>query len=162
MTSALTTHAGEYRSSTFFCTALQPGQCYRTNQFCVNTEGSHKCFDCDKGCKSCFADGPDSCNECADGYVMQKHKEGSAEDSMGGSEGVCVTKEAASRMFNISNTRYFTYFGLCVAACIIFQRSAYISGALGLVIAFYISLSEYYLQDASGELRPIGPGGGFM
>lgn len=125
------------------------------NQFCVNTEGSHKCFDCDKGCKTCFADGPDSCNECADDYVMQPHKAGADEGSLAGSEGVCVTKEAAGRMFSISNTRFFTYGGLCVATCIIFQRSAYIAGFLGLVIAMYISLSEYYLQDATGELRPI-------
>ena len=125
------------------------------NQFCVNTDGSHKCFDCDKGCKSCFADGPDSCNECADDYVMQKHKEGSEEARAGG-EGVCVTKEAAGRMMTISNTRYFTYGGLCVATCIIFQRSATIAGILGLVIAMYITLSEYYLQDSTGELRPIG------
>jgi len=130
----------------------------KKNEFCVNTEGSHKCFACDKACATCFGDGPDSCTECAPDFVMQKHKEGSEEIG----EGVCVNKETASRMFNISSTRYFTYFGLCVAACIIFQRSAYISGALGLVIAFYISLSEYYLQDSSGELRPIGPGGGFM
>ena len=134
----------------------------KTNQFCVNTDGSHKCFDCDKACRTCFADGPDSCEECADDYVLQKHKQGSEEEKMGGSQGICVTKEAASRVFNISNTRYFTYFGLCVAAAIIFQRSAYISGALGLVVAFYITLSEYYLQDASGELRPIGPSGDFM
>jgi len=126
----------------------------QTNQFCVNTEGSYKCFDCDKSCHSCFADGPDSCNECAEGYVMNpnKDKEGAA---MAGSEGVCVTQETAGRMFSISNTRYFTYGGLCVATCIIFQRSAYIAGFLGLVIAMYITLSEYYLQDASGELRPI-------
>ena len=130
----------------------------KKNEFCVNTDGSHKCFACDKACAACFGDGPDSCTECAPDFVMQKHKEGSEEIG----EGVCVNKETASRMFNISSTRYFTYFGLCVAACIIFQRSAYISGALGLVIAFYISLSEYYLQDSSGELRPIGPGGGFM
>ena len=120
------------------------------NQFCVNTDGSHKCYDCDKACGSCFADGPDSCNECAEGYVMQKNKQ---DDGHG--EGVCVSEEAAGRMFTISNTRFVTYGGLCVATCIIFQRSAYIAGFLGLVIAFYISLSEYYLQDATGELRPI-------
>ena len=112
------------------------------NKFCVNTEGSFRCMRCDKACDGCDGDGPDSCAKCAEGYEKNK-------------DGLCVSEAAQGRIFSISNTRYFTYIGLCVAACIIFQRSVTVAGVLGLVIAVYISLSEYYLQNSTGELKPI-------
>ena len=62
-------------------------------KFCVNSPGSYSCLgkpfyayllvlvtnvlltscfsiDCDKACKTCQADGPDNCIECADGYAL--------------------------------------------------------------------------------------------
>lgn len=133
------------------------------DQFCANTEGSYKCTACDKACQGCFADGPDSCEACAEGYVFQKNQggggdDGGFDDKAFGSKGVCVSEEAAGRMVSLSNSRYVTYAGLCIATAIIAQRSIYIAGALGLVIAGYISLSEYYLQGATGELRPVSTG----
>lgn len=112
------------------------------DKFCVNTEGSYQCLACDRACKSCHGDGPDSCIDCAEGYSMNKDK-------------FCISDESAGKIFNLSNTRYFTYFGLCVATAIIFQRSSAIAGVLGVVVAAYVTLSEYYLQGATGELRPI-------
>ena len=108
------------------------------NEFCVNTEGSYQCAPCDKACSSCTGDGPDACDACAEGYSLSGH--------------VCVD---AGRKFNMTNVRYLTYGGLFVATAIIFQRSALVAGLLGLVVVAYISLSEYYLQGATGELRPI-------
>lgn len=113
------------------------------NKFCVNTEGSYRCMKCDKSCDGCEGDGPDSCLECAGGYVR-------------GKDNVCMTEQAAGRIFTISNTRFFTYVGLCIATAIIFQRSVTVAGVLGVVVTLYISLSEYYLMNSSGELRPIG------
>ena len=55
----------------------------------------------------------------------------------------------------MTQVRYLTYGGLFVATAIIFQRSTLVAGILGLVVLAYISLSEYYLQGATGELRPI-------
>lgn len=40
-------------------------------QFCVNTEGSYKCLDCDRSCAGCTGDGPDMCLRCASGYEMR-------------------------------------------------------------------------------------------
>ena len=114
-----------------------------TDTFCVNTEGSFSCLSCDKSCKSCHSDGPDSCYECADDHTMNKDK-------------FCISNETAGKMLNLSNTRYLTYLGLCVATAIIFQRSSAIAGVLGVVVAAYVTLSEYYLQGATGELKPIG------
>ena len=128
-------------------------KCNPDTQFCVNTEGSHRCMKCDKSCKGCIADGPDSCTECANGYVFQKNKDG--DDDGHGTGGICITEKEAGRMFSLTNTRYVTYGGLCVAAAIISQRSAIMAGILGLVIVGYISLSEYYLQGATGELKPV-------
>lgn len=113
----------------------------RKNEFCVNTEGAFQCVKCDKACSSCTGDGPDTCVECAQGYVKNGN--------------VCMTTEAAGRIFNMTNVRYLTYGGLIVATAIIFQRSTLVAGILGLVVVAYISLSEYYLQNASGELRPV-------
>ena len=113
------------------------------NKFCVNTEGAYKCVKCDAACNGCEGDGPDTCLKCADGYTL--NKDGT----------VCITEEAAGRIFTISNTRFFTYAGLCIAACIIFQRSVAVAGCLGLVIAVYISVSEYYLMGSTGDLKPV-------
>ena len=113
----------------------------KRNEFCVNTEGSYKCVTCDKSCASCSADGPDMCIDCADGFVKN--------------DNVCVSKEIAGRIFSMTQVRYLTYGGLAVATAIIFQRSTLVAGILGLVVLAYISLSEYYLQGATGELRPI-------
>ena len=46
----------------------------------------------------------------------------------------------------VSYTRYITYVGLCIATCIIFQSSTMAAGVVGLAIALYISLSEYWIQ----------------
>ncbi len=40
------------------------------NEFCVNTEGSYSCFDCDRSCDGCYGDGPDMCDSCALGYTL--------------------------------------------------------------------------------------------
>lgn len=42
----------------------------KKNQFCVNSEGSFKCLDCDRACVGCTGDGPDMCTQCAAGYVL--------------------------------------------------------------------------------------------
>jgi len=112
-----------------------------TDKFCVNTEGSYQCQQCDSSCASCTGDGPDSCQECAKGYVK--------------SGDVCMTEEAAGRIFSMTNVRYLTYSGLLVATAIIFQRSTLVAGLLGVVVAAYVCFSEYYLQGATGELRPV-------
>lgn len=41
------------------------------NQFCVNSDGSYKCIDCDKSCSGCSGDGPDLCYKCADGFELR-------------------------------------------------------------------------------------------
>lgn len=40
-------------------------------QFCVNTEGSYKCLECDRSCAGCTGDGPDMCINCAEGYILK-------------------------------------------------------------------------------------------
>lgn len=45
--------------------------------------------------------------------------------------------------------RYATYFGLCVATCIIFQNNVYAASAIGLLVGLYISISEYILATSS-------------
>lgn len=56
--------------------------------------------------------------------------------------------------------RYFTYLGLCVATCVILQNSVYAASAIGLAVAVYISLAEYYLYlnpaPAAGHDNAVG------
>jgi len=51
------------------------------DKFCVNTEGTFRCLNCDKSCESCDGDGPDNCLACAPGF---KDK-----------DGVCVKEKPA-------------------------------------------------------------------
>lgn len=47
-------------------------------QFCLNTNGSFSCEDCDSTCVGCTGKGPEHCKECISGYV--KDEGGKCED----------------------------------------------------------------------------------
>ncbi|XP_070559767.1 cysteine-rich with EGF-like domain protein 2 isoform X2 [Ptychodera flava] len=53
------------------CTEDNPCE---AKQYCVNSEGSHSCKDCDYSCESCLGDGPDKCIKCRTGYKMEEGK----------------------------------------------------------------------------------------
>jgi len=117
--------------------------CQGQNKFCVNTEGSFKCMDCDKACNGCESDGPDNCFECATGFKKGKND-------------VCVADKNAGRVFTIDNTRYFTYAGLVIATCIIFHKNWVVASLVGGFVAIYISCTELYLANntLNGDLQP--------
>jgi len=39
--------------------------------------------------------------------------------------------------------------GLCVATCIILQRNIYAASVIGLLVALYISISEYMIANSN-------------
>lgn len=43
----------------------------RPSQFCINSDGSYKCLECDRSCEGCTGDGPDMCIRCAAGYILK-------------------------------------------------------------------------------------------
>lgn len=43
-------------------------------------------------------------------------------------------------------TRYVTYMGLCIATCLTFKSSTWIASIIGVAVALYISISEYWLN----------------
>lgn len=51
----------------------------------------------------------------------------------------------------VTFTRYLTYLGLCIATCVILQSSTWAASAVGLAVALYISLSEYWLRTYSSQ-----------
>lgn len=53
---------------------------------------------------------------------------------------------SAGRNRQINTTRYLTYFGLCVATCIIFQKNIAIASVIGVAVGVYIAASEYLLS----------------
>ncbi|XP_044741782.1 cysteine-rich with EGF-like domain protein 2 [Chrysoperla carnea] len=110
----------------------QPDICER-NQFCVNSPGSYKCLNCDPSCETCSGDGPDMCDKCASGYRMENN--------------FCIEKSKVDRAQYVNLTRYLTYLGLCLATCIIFQRSMLFASIIGLAVGLYISVAEYMLAN---------------
>merc|ERR1712117_882164 len=90
-------------------------------KFCVNSEGSHRCV------------------KCAEGYSLKDNN-------------FCVVdKTNTGKLFNIDNTRFFTYAGLVVATCIILHKNWLVASGVGVVVAAYISFTEYYL--ANNDIR---------
>lgn len=49
---------------------------------------------------------------------------------------------------------YGTYFGLCLATCIIFRKNIYIASVIGVAVATYIGVAEYTVGDAP-PLNPL-------
>lgn len=109
----------------------------KKSQFCVNTEGSFKCLDCDRSCAGCSGDGPDMCNVCAPGYTFINN--------------MCVDTSQQQRSTYVNFTRYLTYIGLCIATCIILQRNVIVAALVGVAVALYISVSEYMLNSTSAN-----------
>ncbi|XP_014243710.1 cysteine-rich with EGF-like domain protein 2 [Cimex lectularius] len=105
----------------------------KTNQFCVNNDGSYSCLACDNSCEGCHGDGPDMCNKCASGYVLK--------------DGLCIGVQTSSSDW----TRYLTYLGLCIATCIIFQKNTLIASVIGLSVAVYVAVSEYMLSTLTNQ-----------
>uniref|UniRef100_A0A0P4W1J6 EGF-like domain-containing protein n=1 Tax=Scylla olivacea TaxID=85551 RepID=A0A0P4W1J6_SCYOL len=113
----------------------------KRNQFCVNNEGTYTCLECDKACDGCNGDGPDMCERCAEGFVLEKD--------------MCVDNSAKAREKHMTFARYVTYGGLTLATCIILQKNTIIAAIVGLSVAVYISFSEYYLRDTTAP--PVSP-----
>ncbi|KAL7642441.1 UNVERIFIED_CONTAM: hypothetical protein RMT77_007002 [Armadillidium vulgare] len=107
------------------------------NEFCVNNEGSYMCIKCSKACRGCSGDGPDMCDECAEGFILEKD--------------TCVDKSGRVREEQLAFARYITYAGLAIATCIILQRHTVMAAVVGLCVAIYISFSEYYLTYMQNE-----------
>ncbi|KAG5895488.1 hypothetical protein JTB14_011186 [Gonioctena quinquepunctata] len=101
-------------------------------QFCINNDGSYKCLDCDRPCAGCTGDGPDMCINCASGYYKK--------------DGICVDSSDENRKNFVFFSRYFTYLGLCIATCIIFNKNTYLAAIVGSCVGIYITVSEYMLN----------------
>lgn len=112
----------------------------KKNEFCVNNEGSYSCLACDKACDGCHGDGPDMCDNCADGNKLR--------------DGMCVKESTEWESRSDDIRRYVTYLGLCVATCIIFQKNPVIASLIGLAVAIYVAVSEYMLGVVSVSNTP--------
>jgi hypothetical protein len=118
------------------CLELGYNPCHG-NTFCVNTEGSYTCFQCDKACDGCNGDGPDMCLKCGKNYVLK--------------DSYCVDSKVKTQETNMEMSRYATYFGLSLATCIIFRKNMYVASIIGIVVAVYIGLAEYTVRHSSAN-----------
>lgn len=66
--------------------------------------------------------------------------------------GCCAVSDAAvaSKERHVTTARYLTYGGLCLATCILLQKSTALAAFIGLLVAAYIGLSEYHLDSRLG------------
>ena len=110
------------------------------NTFCINTEGSHFCYECDRACDGCDGDGPDMCLRCAQGYKAD-------------SRGHCVAPQASVLPPEANYYRYAIYAGLCLCTCIILHNSIYLASLVGLSVALYIGFSEYVMSSQQQQQR---------
>lgn len=72
------------------------------------------------------------CKTCAEGYELR--------------DGMCTDTSSEKRNQYVTFTRYLTYLGLCIATCIVLQSSTWLAALVGLAVAVYISVSEYWLN----------------
>ncbi|XP_027202012.2 cysteine-rich with EGF-like domain protein 2 [Dermatophagoides pteronyssinus] len=108
------------------------------NSFCINTDGSYLCYQCDPACNGCDGDGPDSCLKCADNHILK--------------DGICINPDPKPLIQPYASpARYATYFGLCIVTCIIFRHNIFISSIIGLAVALYIMISEKSLETEYGR-----------
>ncbi|CAG0920111.1 unnamed protein product [Notodromas monacha] len=107
------------------------------NTFCANVEGSFSCLECDPSCDGCTGDGPDLCKTCNPDYTNEN--------------GVCLDKRKSKEDMHLTTSRYVTYLGLCVATFIIFQRNVFVAGLVGILVAVYVSVSEYWLRNVGSH-----------
>lgn len=103
------------------------------NTFCVNTEGSYFCYECDRACDGCHGDGPDMCLKCGNGYKLD-------------AKGNCVALKKTILPPEANYYRYAIYTGLLICAGIIFHNNIYWASFIGLAVALYIGFSEYIMS----------------
>ncbi|VVC29483.1 Laminin EGF domain,EGF-like calcium-binding, conserved site,EGF-like, conserved site,EGF-like [Cinara cedri] len=101
-----------------------------SQQFCVNNEGFYSCLNCDQSCKDCYGDGNDMCYNCAPGYTM-KNK-------------ICTV---STEWKDADQSRYLTYIGLGIATLIIFRMDTTIASIVGVLLAVYIMMAEYLMNE---------------
>lgn len=80
------------------------------------------------------------CHTCAEGYILH--------------DNICINTKAKSPRSNEDLYRYGVYLGLCVATYIIFQKNVILASIVGVVVAVYVSVSEYILNDKSAAIDP--------
>jgi len=120
------------------CNELKRNPCQK-NTFCVNTEGSYLCYDCDKSCDGCHGDGPDMCTRCAEDYKLEGN--------------VCVSERPDHQETQMEMSRYITYLGLCMSTCIVFRNNIYIASVIGCIVATYIGIAEYTINGGNYSIQ---------
>lgn len=103
------------------------------NTFCVNTEGSYFCYECDRACDGCHGDGPDMCIKCGKGYKMENEN--------------CVALKKSILAPEANYYRYAIYLGLGLSTCIILSHNIFMASMIGLGVAIYIGCSEYIMLN---------------
>lgn len=81
------------------------------------------------------------CLECEEGFVKK--------------DDICVDSRSRQQEQTVDVSRYATYFGLCVATCVIFSNNIYLASVIGVMVALYIAVAEYTIDNRTPLVSPI-------
>ncbi|XP_075978313.1 cysteine-rich with EGF-like domain protein 2 [Anticarsia gemmatalis] len=104
----------------------------KLNEYCTNTEGSHRCTKCDLSCKTCMGDGPSNCTSCESTNVLWF--------------GECIDDELQQNYITNSIRRLALYIGLLVITLFIFRSSTSVVTIVVVILAVYIYFTEKNLK----------------
>lgn len=100
----------------------------KTNQFCVNKEGSYKCKSCDSSCNTCKGPGASNCTTCDSSYLLWSQ--------------MCITDKQKTEILNSSVKRSSLYLGLLLIAFFIYRKSKPLASLVIIIISIYVYFSE--------------------
>lgn len=103
------------------------GAC-KTDQYCVNKQGSYKCLACDKTCQSCDGAGSKNCTSCDATLSLWS--------------GACVDETLKSELFYDALKRVLLYLLLFCITYYVSRTSALLASVIVMAIASYIYFAE--------------------
>lgn len=120
---------------------LQSGVCVDVNecetsvctasQYCINTEGSYSCQECESSCQTCSGEGPSNCTSCDPDTVLWF--------------GMCVSSEQKQKNVIETYKRIAQYVGLLTIVMYMAQKSRFVASIVALIIAIVI----FYLEKTN-------------
>lgn len=100
----------------------------KSNEYCINTEGSYTCNMCHLTCMSCLGVGAYNCTSCETSKVLWF--------------GSCIDNELRQNIIMGTYKKFMMYIGLLAITLLIFRTSKSLASLVILIIAVFIYFSE--------------------
>ncbi|XP_064072831.1 cysteine-rich with EGF-like domain protein 2 [Vanessa tameamea] len=100
----------------------------KSNEYCINKEGTFACKLCDKTCKSCEGPGPSSCSSCSPDHVLWIGK--------------CLDVKIQRDLLINCSMRIASYLCLVILVMFLYRKSKSLASLTVLIISLLIYYSE--------------------